>query len=150
MKWPQHIYAATVSADSRLILPAAVAATYAPDGETVVVAAPGGNGAGADHWRLYAPAVWELIRPTFGVSLHRDATRCFSSAIALPVSKTRRLTLGVAVCGLGLVLCPPTPFAAVLVALPGFCEVWPRAAWSRELERALQIPAALAGLRLDD
>jgi hypothetical protein len=144
-----RVWQATVSKDYRLTLPAAVAAAYAPGFETVVVAAPGGDGAGADHWRLYAPAAWDAVLPAFAASPKGDALRCVSSSIALPVTKTRRLTLGVAVRGLGLVLCPPAPFAAVLVALPGFCEVWPRSNWSHELERAMHLPAALAGLNFD-
>ena len=150
MSQQQRVYAATVSKDHRLTLPAAVAAAYAPEGETVVVAAPGGDGMGADHWRLYAPAAWDAVLPAFATSPMGDALRCVSSAIALPVTKTRRLTLGVAVRGLGLVLCPDAPFAAVLVALPGYCEVWPRSAWSRDLEQAMRLPAALAGLNFDD
>ena len=147
----QHVYAAMVTRDTRLTLPVAVAAAYAPEGETVVVAAPGGDGCGSHHWRLYAPATWEQVTlPAFASSDKADALRCVSSAIALPVTTKRRLTLGVQVCGLGRVLCPRAPFAAVLVALSGFCEVWPRDAWSRDLERALRLPAALAGLNLDD
>jgi hypothetical protein len=149
MSQHQRVYAATVSTDYRLTLPAAVAAAYAPGFATVVAAAPGGDGAGADHWRLYAPAAWDAVLPAFAASQRGDALRCVSSSIALPVAKTRRLTLSVAVRGLGLVLCPPAPFAAVLVALPGFCEVWPRSAWSRDLEQALRLPAALAGLSFD-
>ena len=140
-----------VSKDYRLTLPAAVAAAFAPEFEVVVAAAPGGNGMGADHWRLYAPAAWEQVAlPAFAASQQGDALRCVSSACWLPVTKTRRLTLGVAVRGLGLVLCPPAPFAAVLVALPGFCEVWPRPSWSRDLEQAMRLPAALAGLDFSD
>lgn len=151
MNQQQRVYAATVSKDYRITLPATVAAAYAPDFETVVAAAPGGSGAGADHWRLYAPATWEQIAlPAFAASPKGDALRCVSSSIALPVTKARRLTLGVAVRGLGLVLCPPAPFAAVLVALPGFCELWPRSAWSRDLEQAMHLPAALAGLDFSD
>lgn len=144
------IWNLTVSRDYRLTLPAAVAAAFAPGFEVVVAAAPGGNGAGADHWRLYAPATWEATAfPAFAASHTGDALRCVSSACWLPVTKTRRLTLSVAVRGLGLVLCPPAPFEAVLVALPGFCELWPTDALNRERERAMRLPAALAGLRLD-
>lgn len=151
MNKQQRVYAATVSKDYRLTLPAAVAAAYAPGYEVVAAAAPGGDGAGADHWRLYAPATWEQVAlPAFAASQQGDALRCVSSAYALPVTKTRRLTLAVAVRGLGLVLCPSAPFAVVLVALPGYCEVWPCSAWSRELERAMRLPDALAGLDFND
>ena len=150
MSKEQRVYTVTVSKDYRVTLPAAIAATYAPGSETVVVAAPGGDGAGADHWRLYSRAAWDAVLPAFAASPQGDALRCVSSSIALPVTKTRRLTLGVAVRGLGLVLCPPAPFAAVLVALPGFCEVWPRSNLSRDLEQAMRLPAALAGPNFDD
>lgn len=139
-----------VSRDYRLTLPTAVAAAFAPGFEVVVAAAPGGNGAGADHWRLYAPAAWDAVLPAFAASRQSDALRCVSSACWLPVTKSRRLTLSVAVRGLGLVLCQPAPFEAVLVALPGFCELWPQTTWNHEYEEALRLPAALAGLRLDD
>ena len=145
-----RVWQVTVAKDYRVTLPAAVAAAYAPGMEVVVAAAPGGDGAGADHWRLYAPTAWEQVAlPAFATSRTGDALRCVSSAIALPVTKTRRLTLGVAVRGLGLVLCPPAPFAAVLVAFPCFCEVWPTDALSRDLEQAMCLPAALAGLNFD-
>lgn len=150
MNQQQRVYTATVSKDYRLTLPAAVATAYAPAFETVVVAAPGGSGAGADHWRLYSPAAWDTVLPAFAASPQGDALRCVSSSICLPVAKTRRLTLGVAVRGLGLVLCPDAPFASVLVAFPGFCEVWPHANWNREREQALRLPAALAELNFDD
>jgi hypothetical protein len=149
MSQHQRVYTATVSKDYRLTLPAAVAAAYAPGFEVVVAAAPGGNGAGADHWRLYAPAAWDAVLPAFAASQRGDALRCVSSSIALPVTAKRRLTLGVAVRGLGLVLCPSAPFAVVLVAWPGYCEVWPRSNWSRDLEQAMRLPAALIELRLD-
>lgn len=150
MSKEHHVYAVTVSKDYRVTLPAAVSCTYAPDFKTVVVAAPGGDGAGADHWHLYDPATWEQIAlPAFAASPMADALRCVSSAWTLPVTKTRRLTLAVAVRGLGLVLHPPAPFAAVLFAVPGFCELWPRANMSRDLDRATRMPAGLAGLNFD-
>ena len=72
MNQHQRVYAATVSKDYRLTLPAAVAAAYAPGFETVVAAAPGGSGAGADHWRLYAPTAWDAVLPAFAASPQGD------------------------------------------------------------------------------
>lgn len=135
----------------RLTLPTSVIAAHAPGLELVATAAPGGDGTGASHWRFYTPDAFEKVfLPACAASPSLDVLRAVSSASWLTVTKARRLTLPASFRGLGLVVYRRPPFPAVLVTLPTHFELWPRETWSRDLEQAMRLPAALAGLDFDD
>lgn len=142
---PGH-FQITVGAGYRLTLPASVVAAHAPGLELVATAAPGGDGAGANHWRLDAPASFEASAlPAFGQLQPVDVLRRVSSASWLTVTKARRLTLPASF----RVPCPRPPFVVVLVDLSTHIEVWPLSAWDDEMKAAVRLPVALARLDLD-